>query len=122
MIGFTIRGSTGDLRTLVLQEMEGTESPILLAQDYHFALLPRMVKGSATGRSRGNFLAHSLAESRGIWNLSMAERINRRLAGGRLDRIPYSARTANNFLETVGPRLGSPHRVGPLCREPARSP
>src|SRR6266403_483205 len=28
----------------VLQEMEGMESPILLAQDYHFALLPRMVK------------------------------------------------------------------------------
>jgi trehalose-6-phosphate synthase len=28
----------------VLQEMEGTKSPILLAQDYHFALLPRMVK------------------------------------------------------------------------------
>ncbi len=29
---------------VVLQEMEGTESPILLAQDYHFALLPRMIK------------------------------------------------------------------------------
>jgi trehalose 6-phosphate synthase len=28
----------------VLEEMEGTDSPILLAQDYHFALLPRMVK------------------------------------------------------------------------------
>jgi trehalose 6-phosphate synthase len=28
----------------VLGEMEGTESPILLVQDYHFALLPRMVK------------------------------------------------------------------------------
>jgi trehalose 6-phosphate synthase len=28
----------------VLQEMEGLQSPILLAQDYHFALLPRMVK------------------------------------------------------------------------------
>jgi trehalose-6-phosphate synthase len=28
----------------VLEEMEGTESPILLAQDYHFALLPRMIK------------------------------------------------------------------------------
>jgi alpha,alpha-trehalose-phosphate synthase [UDP-forming] len=28
----------------VLDEMDGTESPILLAQDYHFALLPRMVK------------------------------------------------------------------------------
>jgi alpha,alpha-trehalose-phosphate synthase [UDP-forming] len=28
----------------VLEEMEGVESPIVLAQDYHFALLPRMVK------------------------------------------------------------------------------
>jgi alpha,alpha-trehalose-phosphate synthase [UDP-forming] len=28
----------------VLHEMEGVESPIVLAQDYHFALLPRMIK------------------------------------------------------------------------------
>jgi len=28
----------------VLQEMEGLDSPVLLAQDYHFALLPRMIK------------------------------------------------------------------------------
>ena len=28
----------------VLTEMEGSESPIVLVQDYHFALLPRMVK------------------------------------------------------------------------------
>ena len=28
----------------VLEEMEGTEQPVLLVQDYHFALLPRMVK------------------------------------------------------------------------------
>jgi alpha,alpha-trehalose-phosphate synthase [UDP-forming] len=28
----------------VLVEMEGVESPIVLAQDYHFALLPRMIK------------------------------------------------------------------------------
>ena len=28
----------------VLQEMEGIERPVLLAQDYHFALLPRLVK------------------------------------------------------------------------------
>src|ERR1700726_3373810 len=33
-----------DFANAVLDEMEGTESPILLAQDYHFALLPRMVK------------------------------------------------------------------------------
>jgi alpha,alpha-trehalose-phosphate synthase [UDP-forming] len=30
----------------VLAEMEGAESPIVLAQDYHFALLPRMIKES----------------------------------------------------------------------------
>jgi alpha,alpha-trehalose-phosphate synthase [UDP-forming] len=28
----------------VLEEMRGTASPVLLAQDYHFALLPRMIK------------------------------------------------------------------------------
>ncbi len=28
----------------VLEEMRGTEEPVLLAQDYHFALLPRLVK------------------------------------------------------------------------------
>jgi trehalose-6-phosphate synthase len=28
----------------VLKEMEGLERPVLLAQDYHFALLPRMIK------------------------------------------------------------------------------
>jgi trehalose 6-phosphate synthase len=28
----------------VLQEMEGLDNPVLLAQDYHFALLPRMIK------------------------------------------------------------------------------
>jgi len=28
----------------VLQEMEGVEAPIVLVQDYHFALLPKMVK------------------------------------------------------------------------------
>jgi trehalose-6-phosphate synthase len=27
-----------------LQEMEGTENPVVLVQDYHFALLPRMIK------------------------------------------------------------------------------
>jgi trehalose 6-phosphate synthase len=28
----------------VLQEMDGVERPVLLAQDYHFALLPRLIK------------------------------------------------------------------------------
>jgi alpha,alpha-trehalose-phosphate synthase [UDP-forming] len=28
----------------ILEEMEGTDRPVLLAQDYHFALLPRLIK------------------------------------------------------------------------------
>jgi trehalose-6-phosphate synthase len=28
----------------LLEEMKGTDSPVLLAQDYHFALLPRLIK------------------------------------------------------------------------------
>src|SRR5437667_5410992 len=30
----------------VLEEMAGTEQPVLLVQDYHFALLPRLIKES----------------------------------------------------------------------------
>ncbi len=30
--------------TAVLEEMRGTEAPIVLVQDYHFALLPRLIK------------------------------------------------------------------------------
>jgi len=29
---------------VVLEEMEGTEQPVVLVQDYHFALLPRLIK------------------------------------------------------------------------------
>ena len=47
----------------VLEEMAGTEQPVLLVQDYHFALLPQHGKKSAAGRARGYFLAHSVAQS-----------------------------------------------------------
>ena len=33
-----------EFANVVLQEIEGIESPMLLAQDYHFALLPRLIK------------------------------------------------------------------------------
>src|SRR5438874_10986562 len=41
--GSITRRQTGSLRA-VLEEMDGTEQPVLLAQDYHFGLLPRLVK------------------------------------------------------------------------------
>jgi trehalose-6-phosphate synthase len=85
---------------VVLQEMEGTESPILLAQDYHFALLPRMVKESRPDARVAIFwhIPWPNAEVFGIcpWQ--------RELVDGLLgaDLIGFHIQThCNNFLETV---------------------
>jgi trehalose 6-phosphate synthase len=84
----------------VLQEMEGTESPILLAQDYHFALLPRMVKEGRPDARVAIFwhIPWPNAEVFGIcpWQ--------RELVDGLLgaDLIGFHIQThCNNFLETV---------------------
>jgi trehalose-6-phosphate synthase len=85
---------------VVLQEMEGAESPILLAQDYHFALLPRMVKESRPDARVAIFwhIPWPNAEVFGIcpWQ--------RELVDGLLgaDLIGFHIQThCNNFLETV---------------------
>src|ERR1700676_4838550 len=85
---------------VVLQEMEGTESPILLAQDYHFALLPRMVKEARPDARVAIFwhIPWPNAEMFGIcpWK--------RELVDGLLgaDLIGFHIQThCNNFLETV---------------------
>ena len=85
---------------VVLQEMEGTESPILLAQDYHFALLPRMVKDARPDARVAIFwhIPWPNAEMIGIcpWQ--------RELVDGLLgaDLIGFHVQThCNNFLETV---------------------
>jgi len=84
----------------VLSEMEGTKSPILLVQDYHFALLPRMVK-DARPDARVSMFWHipwPNAEAFGIcpWQ--------RELIDGLLgaDLIGFHIQThCNNFLQTV---------------------
>ena len=84
----------------VLEEMEGTESPILLAQDYHLALLPRMVK-EARPEARVAIFWHipwPNPEAFGIcpWQ--------RELVDGLLgaDLIGFHIQShCNNFLETV---------------------
>jgi trehalose-6-phosphate synthase len=84
----------------VLSEMEGCKSPILLVQDYHFALLPRMVK-DARPDARVSVFWHipwPNAEAFGIcpWQ--------RELIDGLLgaDLIGFHIQThCNNFLQTV---------------------
>ena len=84
----------------VLQEMEGTQSPILLVQDYHFALLPRMVKEARPDARVAIFwhIPWPNAEAFGIcpWQ--------RELIDGLLgaDLIGFHIQShCNNFLETV---------------------
>ena len=84
----------------VLAEMEGTKSPILLAQDYHFALLPRMVKERRPDARVAIFwhIPWPNAEAFGIcpWQ--------RELIDGLLgaDLIGFHIQShCNNFLETV---------------------
>ena len=84
----------------VLQEMEGAESPILFAQDYHFALLPRMVKEARPDARVAIFwhIPWPNPEAFGIcpWQ--------RELVDGLLgaDLIGFQIQShCNNFLETV---------------------
>ena len=85
---------------IVLQEMEGTESPILLAQDYHFALLPRMVK-EARPDARVAIFWHIPWPNAEVFGICPWQR---ELVDGLLgaDLIGFHIQThCNNFLETV---------------------
>src|SRR5271157_5807283 len=84
----------------VLEEMKGTQSPILLAQDYHFALLPKMVKEARPDAAVAIFwhIPWPNAEVFGIcpWQRELLEG----LLGA--DLIGFHIQThCNNFLETV---------------------
>src|SRR5580692_2093214 len=84
----------------VLQEMEGTESPILLAQDYHFALLPRMIK-EARPDARVAIFWHIPWPNPEVFGICPWQR---ELVDGLLgaDLIGFHIQThCNNFLETV---------------------
>jgi trehalose 6-phosphate synthase len=80
--------------------MEGTESPILLAQDYHFALLPRMVK-EARPDARVAIFWHIPWPNPEVFGICPWQR---ELVDGLLgaDLIGFHIQThCNNFLETV---------------------
>ena len=85
---------------IALAEMEDTKSPVLLVQDYHFALLPRMVKESRPDVRVATFwhIPWPNAEAFGIcpWQ--------RELVDGLLgaDLVGFHIQThCNNFLQTV---------------------
>jgi len=84
----------------VLQEMAGQETPIVLAQDYHFALLPRMVKDSRPD-ARVAIFWHIPWPNPEVFGICPWQR---ELVDGLLgaDLIGFHTQThCNNFLETV---------------------
>jgi alpha,alpha-trehalose-phosphate synthase [UDP-forming] len=90
----------------VLQEMEGIEQPVLLAQDYHFALAPRMIKEKRPD-ARVSIFWHI------PWPNPEAFRIcpwQRELLDGLLgaDLIGFHVQAhCNNFMQTVDRALES---------------
>src|SRR5882757_4381306 len=84
----------------VLQEMEGVESPIVLIQDYHFALLPKMVK-EARPDARVAIFWHIPWPNPEVFGICPWQR---ELLDGLLgaDLIGFHTQNhCNNFLETV---------------------
>jgi trehalose 6-phosphate synthase len=84
----------------LLQEMEGVETPIVLAQDYHFALLPKMVK-EARPDARVAIFWHIPWPNPEVFGICPWQReILDGLLGA--DLIGFHTQThCNNFLETV---------------------
>jgi trehalose 6-phosphate synthase len=84
----------------VLQEMEGVETPIVLAQDYHFALLPKMVK-EARPDARVAIFWHIPWPNPEVFGICPWQReVLDGLLGA--DLIGFHTQThCNNFLETV---------------------
>jgi len=84
----------------LLQEMEGTEAPIVLAQDYHFALLPKMVK-EARPDARVAIFWHIPWPNPEVFGICPWQR---ELLDGLLgaDLVGFHTQNhCNNFLETV---------------------
>lgn len=90
----------------VLEEMAGAEKPLLLVQDYHFALLPRMVKEARPDARIAIFwhIPWPNPEAFGIcpWERELVDG----LLGADLIGFHIQAH-CNNFLETVDASLES---------------
>ena len=55
---------------------KASSKPVVLVQDYHFALLPRMIKRAQARCASGHFLAYSVAEPGGVRDLPVAARVD----------------------------------------------
>jgi alpha,alpha-trehalose-phosphate synthase [UDP-forming] len=98
--------ANGKFADAVLQEIEGAEHPLVLVQDYHFALLPRMIKEARPAARVAIFwhIPWPNPEAFGIcpWQKELLDG----LLGADLVGFHIQAH-CNNFLETVNRALES---------------
>ena len=106
---------------VLLDEMSGESEPIVLVQDYHFALAAAHDQGAPAGCARRHLLAHSLAQSGSLRHLPVAARTAGRPAGRGPDRIPHSG-ALQQLSGNGGPRAGIAHRLGALRGQSPRAP
>ena len=97
----------------VVEEMDGTRGAIVLVQDYHFALLPQLIKPARPDARVAVFwhIPWPNPEAFGIcpWQNEVLDG----LLGADLIGFHTQAH-CNNFLETVGPRARVADRLGTL--------
>jgi trehalose 6-phosphate synthase len=100
------QGANQKFAQAVLQELEGTESPIVLVQDYHFALLPRLIKDARPDAQVAVFwhIPWPNSEAFGIcpWQTDLLDG----LLGADLVGFHTQAH-CNNFLATIDRALES---------------
>src|SRR5262249_61336496 len=91
---------TGRFAAALLDEMEKADSPIVLAQDYHFALLPQLVKQARPDARVALFWHIPWPNEEAFGICPWQEEILLGLLGA--DLIGFHTQFhCNNFLETV---------------------
>ncbi len=66
-----------------------SDDPVVLVQDYHFALLPEMIRKAPAQGDDHHLLAHPLAQSRILRHLPLARRAAQGDARQHHPRLPY---------------------------------
>ena len=109
------RAVNGQFAGVVLQEMKSEKEPIVLVQDYHFALLPRMIKEARPDARVAIFwhIPWPNPEAFGIcpWQRDLLDG----MLGADLIGFHIQAH-CNNFLETVDRHAGIANRLGTTSR------
>ncbi len=101
-------------------EEAGTDPAVVLVQDYHLALVPRLLKDARPGSGDRPVLAHPLAQPGSIPHLPVADRAAARPARRGSDRFPPPA-ALQQFPRYRRSDDRSPAGLGPVYRGVARS-